>query len=154
MVTIDPDKSILNIPEPIGAKNRPNGPQGEFGEIFRQTMVSTKSKVAETESAPPVSEIRPAQFSSELLPPVNMVVDRVQQLIDTMGVYQQKLIDQGATLKDIQALVQKMASQSESLSATSNLVKGEEKLQAIVNQSLTLASMEIAKFNSGYYIDG
>jgi DNA anti-recombination protein RmuC len=83
-----------------------------------------------------------------------MIVERVQRLIDTMGVYQQKLIDHGATLKDMQTLVQKMTSQSESLSATSNTVEGQEGLKTIVNQSLTLASMEIAKFNSGYYNDG
>ena len=83
-----------------------------------------------------------------------MIVDRVQQLIDTMGVYQQKLTDSGATLKDIQSLVQKMATQSESLSATSNAVEGQKSLKTIVNHSLTLASMEIAKFNSGYYNDG
>lgn len=154
MVTIDPDKLVLNILEQNRAKSLPNGQKGEFDAIFRQSIDSTEFKGAKTESSPLVSEIRPAQFSSESLPTANMVVDRVQQLIDTMGVYQKKLIDQGATLKDIQALVQKMASQSESLSATSRTVKGEERLQAIVNQSLTLASIEIAKFNSGYFNDG
>ena len=83
-----------------------------------------------------------------------MLVDRVQRLIDTMGAYQQKLIDSGATLKDIQSLVQKMANESESLSAKSNAVEGQQRLKTIVDQSLTLASMEIAKFNSGYYNDG
>jgi hypothetical protein len=154
MATIDPDKLILNIPEPNRTKSLPNGHQGEFDAIFRQAVDSTEFKGAKMESAPLVSEIRPAKFSSEWMPSANRVVDRVQELIDTMGLYQHKLIDPGATLKDIQALVQKMTSQSESLSATSNTVEGEERLQAIVNQSLTLASMEIAKFNSGYFNDG
>ena len=83
-----------------------------------------------------------------------MLVDRAQRLIDTMGAYQQKLIDSGATLKDIQSLVEKMATESESLSAATNAVAGQKRLKTIIDQSLTLASMEIAKFNSGHYIKG
>jgi len=65
-----------------------------------------------------------------------------------------KLIDSGATLKDIQSLVEKMATESESLSAATNAVAGQNRLTTIIDQSLTLASMEIAKFNSGHYIKG
>ena len=154
MVTIDPDKPILNIPAQNRTESRPNGQKSDFDAIFRQAVDSTEFKGAKTESAHLISDIRPAKFSSESLPSANMIVERVQRLIDTMGVYQQKLIDHGATLKDMQTLVQKMTSQSESLSATSNTVEGQEGLKTIVNQSLTLASMEIAKFNSGYYNDG
>ena len=154
MVTIDPNKPILNTGEHNRAESQSNVKKGEFDAIFRQAVDSTEFKGAKTESAPFLSEIRPAQFSSESLPSANMTVDRVQQLIDTMGVYQQKLTDSGATLKDIQSLVQKMATQSESINVTSNAMEGQARLKTIVNQSLTLTSMEIAKFNSGYYNDG
>ena len=154
MVTIDPNKPILNTGEHNQAESQSNVKKGEFDAIFRQAVDSTEFKGAKTESAPFLSEIRPAQFSSESLPSANMIVDRVQQLIDTMGVYQQKLTDSGATLKDIQSLVQKMATQSESINVTSNAMEGQARLKTIVNQSLTLTSMEIAKFNSGYYNDG
>ena len=154
MVTIDPNKPILNTGGHNRAESRSNLKKGGFDAIYRQAVDSTEFKGAKTESAPFLSEIRPAQFSSESLPSANVIVDRVQQLIDTMGVYQQKLTDSGATLKDIQLLVQKMATQSESLSATSNAVEGQKSLKTIVNHSLTLASMEIAKFNSGFYNDG
>ena len=154
MVTIDPNKPILNTGEHNRAESQSNIKKGGFDAIFRQAVDSPEFKGAKTESAPFLSEIRPAQFSSESLPSANMIVDRVQQLIDTMGVYQQKLTDSGATLKDIQSLVQKMATQSESINVTSNAMEGQARLKTIVNQSLTLTSMEIAKFNSGYYNDG
>ena len=154
MVTIDPNKPILNTGEHNRTQSQSNVKKGGFDAIFRQAVDSTEFKGAKTESAPFLSEIRPAQFSSESLPSANMIVDRVQQLIDTMGVYQQKLTDSGATLKDIQSLVQKMATQSESINVTSNAMEGQARLKTIVNQSLTLTSMEIAKFNSGYYNDG
>jgi hypothetical protein len=154
MVNIDPDKPILNICDPNREKSLTNGKKSEFDAIFRQAVDSKEFKAAATESAEIISEIRPVKFSDESLPSANLIVDRVQRLIDTMGIYQQKLADRGATLKDIQTLVQQMSSQSESLNDTSNTAEGQEGLKTIVNQSLTLASMEIAKFNSGYYNDG
>lgn len=154
MVIIDPNKPILNHTESDRTGSRSNAKKGEFDAIFRQAVDSTEFKHAGTESTPFLSDIRPTQFSSESLPSENMIVDRVQRLIDTMGIYQEKLVDSGATLKDIHRLVQKMAVESESLSDTSNAVEGQKSLKTIVDQSLTLASMEIAKFNSGFYNDG
>ncbi len=154
METIDPNKPIVNVTGHNKAESRPKVEKGEFDAIFRQAVDSTECKRPKTESAPFLSDIRPAQFSSESLPLEKRLVDRVQRLIDTMGVYQQKLIDSGATLKDIQSLVQQIATESESLSAASTAVEGQNRLKAIVDQSLTLASMEIAKFNSGFYNDG
>ena len=154
MVTIDPNKPMLNATEPNRAESRSNVKKGEFDALFRQAVDSTEAKGVETESARFISQIRPVQFTTDPLPSADRVVDRVQRLIDTMGVYQQKLIESRATLKDIQPLVQEMESQSQTLSAASNAVEGQKNLKTIVNQSLTIASMEIAKFNSGYYNNG
>ncbi len=154
METIDPNKPIVIITEPSQAESQSKVKKGEFDAIFRQTVDSTKVTRPKTESAPFLCDIRPAQFSTESLPSETMLVERVQRLIDTMGAYQQKLIDSGATLKTIQSLVRQMAAENESLGAASTAVQGPKRLQTIVDQSMTLASMEIAKFNSGYYNDG
>lgn len=154
MVTIDPNQPILNITELNQTESRSKIQKGEFEALFRQAVDSTEIKGAKAESTRCISEIRPARFSTEPLPSADMVVDQVQRLIDTMGVYQQKLIENGATLRDIQALVQKMESQSETLSAASSAVEEPESMKKIVNQSMSLAFMEIAKFYSGYYNDG
>jgi len=105
------------------------------------------------ESTHLVSDLRPAQFAAEPLSSTNMVVGQVERLIDTMEVYRQKLIENDATLKDVQTLVQKMASESESLSSASSTVNEQDGLKTIIDQSLMLTSMEIAKFNSGHYND-
>ncbi len=154
MVTINPDKSILDITERNKGGNSQKVNRGEFDAVFRQAVASAEIKGTETEATNFISDIRPAQFTLEPSSSANMVVDQVQRLIDTLEAYQQKLIENGATLKEIHPLVQKMASQSESLYETLSAMGDQETLQTIVNQSLTLASMEIAKFNSGYYNAG
>ena len=154
MVTIDPNKTILNVPHGNKAGNCSNEKKCEFDSILQKVVDSTTTREAGAESTLLVSDVRPARFATEPLPSTNMVVDQVQRLIDTMEVYQQKLIENGATLKDIQPLVQQMKSESESLSATSSAVQAKERLKTIVDQSLMLSSMEIAKFNNGDYNDG
>jgi hypothetical protein len=153
MVTIDPDKSIPNIQEGNKASNRSKIQKGEFDSVFRKVADSTEIKSAEVESTHFISNLRPAQFTTEPSPSTKVVVDQVQRLIDTMEGYQQKLIEKAATLRDIQTLVQKMASESESLGAVSKTVAEQDGLRTIIDQSLMLTSMEIAKFNSGHYND-
>jgi hypothetical protein len=154
MVTLDPNKPVLNPAANDKAENRSRTHNGEFDAFFRQAVGSTEFKHARTESAPFLSDIRPSQFSCESPSSESRIVDRVHRLIDTMEIYQQKLSDRGATLKDIHRLVQRMADESEPLGTASDALEGQKSLKTIVNQSLTLASMEIAKFNSGYYNDG
>ena len=153
MVTIDPDKSIPNIQDGNKASNRSKVQKGEFDSVFREVADSTSMKRAELESTCFISNLRPAQFVTEPPPSTSAVVDKVSHLIDTMEGYQQKLIEKGATLRDIETLVQKMTSESESLGAASSAVDEQDGLRAIIDQSLMLTSMEIVKFNSGHYND-
>lgn len=154
MVTINPDKPIMDIANGNQAERRPGRQKSEFDAIFRQAVDSPAGKDTHTQSTGIRSDIRPSHFSTESFPSTNMVVDQVHRLIDTMEVYQQQLLDRGATLKDIQALVQKMESQSDSITATSSAVGDQDRLKTIVNQCLALTTIEITKFNSGHYNDG
>lgn len=154
MATIDPNHPILKIIEPNKADSRAKTSAGEFDSIFRQCVESTDVSSAAMGQTHFISDIRPAQFSTEPMPPTHLIVDRVQRLMDTMAIYQQKLMENGATLKAIQPVMEKMASDSQSLSAASGTEGVGDELRTIVNQSLMLSSMEIAKFRSGYYNDG
>lgn len=153
MVTIDPDKSILNVHEGSKTPNRSKLQKGEFDSVFREVAGSTSIKRGEVEATHFISNLHPAQFVTESSPSTNAVVDQVSRLIDTMEGYRQKLIEKGATLKDIETLVQKMASESESLGAASSTVDEQDGLRAIIDQSLMLTSMEMVRFNNGHYND-
>jgi hypothetical protein len=62
--------------------------------------------------------------------------------------------ESGATLKEIQPLMERMASHNERLGAIANAAGDQKDLGTIVDQSLMLSSMEIAKYKSGLYNDG
>jgi hypothetical protein len=154
MVTIDPDKSISDITGAKKVQQQDKTDNNEFSAVFRQAAGNQRPETSQQlEPASSVSGIRPVQFENKVMPATNAIVDHVQQLLDTMEAYQQKLTESSATLKTIQPLVDKIAFQSETLAAKAKEAVGVDDLQTIVDQSLTLSSLEIARFRSGQYID-
>jgi hypothetical protein len=153
MIHIDPEKSVSPIVDRKKVESQQKTGKNAFQNFFQQAVGSAKTEESQIESTPFISEIRPVQFETQTAPSTNLIVDRVGHLIDSMEAYQQKLIENGATLKDIEPFIDKLASQSDSLSAISNDSGMEDDLKSIVNQSLLLSSKEIARYKSGQYND-
>ena len=153
MVTIDSNKSIQPIPKAENLSSSSKTKSEAFDAIFKQEMGSKAAAPAQTESPSQMRGIRPAWCVDESQSTASMAIDRISNLIDTMAIYQNKLVENGATLKEMHGLVQQMTSQSESLASLSEKMEESDGLKAIVNQSLMLSSMEISRYYSGYYVD-
>lgn len=153
MVTIDPDKSISAITELKKSKALEKTGTREFDAIFRQAIDIKGAEYVQMESTSSIADIRPAQFETQKTPSASMIVDQVRHLLDTMEAYQQKMIENGATLKEIEPLMDQLAGQSETLTAISKDVGEDDDLKTIINKSLMLSSVEIARFRSGIYND-
>jgi hypothetical protein len=100
------------------------------------------------------AEVQPSNFSTDPSLSTDMVVDKVQRLIDTMEDYQQMIMKKKVRLSEIQPIIKKMTAESQSLSEVSRQLPATDRLRSIVNQSLILSSAEIMKFNSGFYNEG
>ena len=153
MVTIDPDKSIQSLIESKPASHQATTQTGQFDAIFRQTLGEAQGDPATVAPAGFSAEVRPAQFMRQAESTSDLILDQAQALIDTMGVYQQKLEDPGVTLRDLQPLMEQLSRQAEALTTASEGGVEDAGLNTIVNQSLTLSAMEIARFQSGAYND-
>lgn len=154
MVSIDPDSAIADISEKSEEETHVLGQQHGIGDVVNKENDADPEKEEETQSVSFVSDLIPPHFSATTTPPTDMVVDLVQQLIDTMKCYRQKLMEKKASFTDVQTLINKMATQSESLSLVSRQLSLADSLRSIVNQSLILSSAEIVTFNSGMYNGG
>jgi len=156
MVTIDPNKPIQSIVDSKTQSDRAKPADSGFDTIFKQAIKSEDTQTYTAESTLAASDIRPARFSAQTEGDTGVsVVARTEQLVETLEAYQEKLDEVGATMKDVEPLVQQMTSQSEALASMSQSEKGSgDKLQGIVDQALMLSSMEIAKYKSGHYNEG
>ena len=151
MVTIDPDKSISTFSDVKTAKRVDGNAKEDFGKLFSDLVEEKQAPEGESVSPFAGSGIRPSQFDSPSPPASNAVVDQVQHFLDTMQTYQQKLDDGSTSLREIEPLMNTLAEQSRRLTAIAEHIGSEDALKTIVNQSLTLASVEIATFRSGLY---
>ena len=156
MVTIDPNKPIQHIVDPKTERDKAKPANGGFDTIFKQAIKSEETRPPSAETTLAASDIRPARFSTQTEGDTGVsVVARTEQLVETLEAYREKLDEIGATMKDVEPLVQQMTSQSEALASLSQSEEGTgDKLQDIVDQALMLSSMEIAKYNSGHYNEG
>ena len=153
MASITPDRAIFHIPGTDKGGSRPTTPKKGFNEIFNKVATLADDINIEVESTSFVSDIRPPQFS-ETPNKTDIVVDKLQRLIDTIESYRKRLQEKKYSLKEIQPLIKKMVVESESLSEITKKLSAQDSLQSIVNQSLILSSAEVIKFNSGFYNDG
>jgi hypothetical protein len=153
MVIIDSNKPIQPVTK-AGNDTSPSKVQSEgFDAVFKQEMAGKTTAPIKTEPSSQVGDVRPAWFEKATQEPGRTALDRVENLIDTMAAYQNKLIENGATLHDIHGLVQQMTTQSEALARLSEKMDASDDLKVIVNQSLMLSSMEIARYYDGHYVD-
>ena len=151
MVTIDGDKLVGKLDPAHRVSNRPKANIGHFAKVLQSAVQTSAGRPPDLQPAVMIDHIRPAQFETQGSVSADGVLKRVTRLIDTLDRYQQKLSEKGFTLKALQVLVADMTSQSESLRSLAGEVEKRDELRAIVDQSLMLSSVEIARFDGGYY---
>lgn len=155
MDPIDPNKAIRAIAKPDAAKVPSTKGKPSFDAVFKKRLEATHVQPAAAESSMQPSGVHPAQFAVAPQPSDTVVIDQIQNLIDTMDAYRERLVEKGTVLKEVAPLVQQMESQSETLSAASESAGGQDtSLQEMIDQSLMLSTLEISKFRSGCYNDG
>ena len=87
-------------------------------------------------------------------PDRQFTVERIENLIDLLDQYRQKLADPLVTLKKIDSIVKEVAQEKENLAPVLDSLQDGEELKKILNQTLVTASLEVTKFYRGDYITG
>ncbi len=100
----------------------------------------------------PISSISPIQL--DMLSPAQngSIADRVENLLNMLDEYQQKLKDPHFSLKEIDPLVKQMEKEEENLAPILDSLVEDDGLKDILNQALVTSSLETIKFNRGDYI--
>jgi hypothetical protein len=71
--------------------------------------------------------------------------------IDVLDAYQQRLADPQCSLRDVAAAFQRLEDEHGRLSQMAQGASLDRDLQAVVNEALTTATLEIHRFRSGLY---
>lgn len=138
-----------HLVEPINKSKSPA--DNEFSKILKESVESTQKESTKPQS---MKAIQPGSGIQLFTPsPVNQqfTIERIENLINLLDQYRQKLSDPQITLKTVAPLVKEMEQAKESLRPILDSLKDGEEIKAILNQTLVTTSLEIAKYYRGDY---
>ena len=124
----------------------------DFGAVLKNEVEKSSNEISWNQKIPPTSSISPIQLNM-LSPSQNRsIIDRVENLLNVLNEYQQKLKDPHFSLKEIDPLVKQMEKEKENLAPVLDSLLEDDGLKDILNQALVTSSLETIKFNRGDYI--
>jgi len=124
----------------------------DFGAVLKNEVEKSSELKPGPQKMPSISSISPLQLNM-LSPSQNgSIIDRVENLLNVLDEYQQKLKDPHFSLKEIDPLVKQMEKEKENLAPVLDSFLEDDGLKDILNQTLVTSSLETIKFNRGDYI--
>ena len=123
-----------------------------FGAILKETVKnSTTAGLAplQTTFINPVPGLQPASSS---LSDHQFAANSIEDMINLLDRYREKLADPRITMKQIDPVIREMTREMENLTPVLDSLPADEGLKNILNQTLVTISLEISKFYRGDYI--
>ena len=137
-------------PEKINKNEKAQGI--DFGAVLKTEVEKSSNTISGNQKMPSISSISPIQLNM-LSPAQNeSIIDRVENLLNVLDEYQQKLNDPHFSLKEIDPLVKQMEEEKKYLAPVLDSLAEDDGLKDILNQALVTSSLETIKFNRGDYI--
>jgi len=137
-------------PEKISKNEKAQGI--DFGAVLKNEVEKSSNAISTNQKIPSTSSISPIQL--DMLSPAQneSIIDRVENLLNVLAEYQQKLKDPHFSLKEIDPLVKQMEKEKENLAPVLDSLVEDGGLKDILNKTLVTSSLETIKFNRGDYI--
>ena len=123
-----------------------------FKAVLKNEVGKSSKVITQNQKMPSISSISPMQLN--LLSPTQSksIVERVENLLNVLDEYQQKLKNPHISLKEINPLIKQMEQEKENLVPILDSISGNGGLKEILNQAIVTSSLETIKFNRGDYI--
>ena len=124
----------------------------DFGTVLKNEVEKTTELNSEHQKMSSISSISPIQLNMLHSGQNNSIIDRVDNLLNILDKYRQKLRDPHSSLKEIDPLVKQMENEKDNLASVLNSLAEDDGLKDILNQLLVTSSLETIKFNRGDYV--
>lgn len=143
---------ILKIAGHQKASKDAKGTGNKFDEILQQTINRSSNSEAHAMALPPAQNISSIRF--DLISNFDKAqnIKRVENFLDVLENYQEKLGDPTVTLKEIYPLVAHMESEIDYILPLLESLPKEDKMKNILNSTLITSTVEAIKFNRGDYL--
>ena len=121
----------------------------DFKAVLKNEVEQSSNVISQNQKMPSISSISPIQLNM-LSPTQNKsIIERVENLLNILDEYQEKLKDPGISLKEIDPVIKQMEKEKKNLAPVLDLIVEGDGLKNILNQTLVTSSLETIKFNRG-----
>ena len=144
---INPFDPTQAMPRSASNDSKNGEPSVDFSHVLNKRIDNVSKSQAMVRSQPK-SALNPAFFETQ-----DSFQKQTTRLMQSLEQYQSLLGDSRANLRQIEPTVLKMKKQAE---LSENLLKtmaAESPMKPVLEELLTLTSVEIARFDQGYYMD-
>jgi len=131
-------------------KSESKGPG--FDSVLKDAVEKNTPQKTKMRGTQIVSQLNPIQMREFSISENKIILDRMEDFIDMLEVYQKQLSDPGKSLRDMSSTVQQLKKGREVLMNDLDLVSEDKELKKILSDTLITASIEIEKFDKGIYI--
>lgn len=130
---------------------RPQAGSGAFAELLKTRLAAGEAeKTAAVPSGPvPLSGV---QMTAPLQPGTFSPLEGTERLLSLMDAYRGQLTDGGASLRQIEPTVRRMAEALPELEASCERLPADDGLRQVANEAMVAARTEILRFERGDYI--
>ena len=150
---IEPTPKIFDIVKPRSQENEKNKPSQTFGDILSEKTQSSASSASHKISGPPpLAGLSPVNLMpSEQRVNKSVVIDKLEKLLDVLDQYQMQIENQNISLRDIEPITRNMMDRVDELAPELDKLDPDDSLSPILNETLVTVSLEVKKFENGWY---
>ncbi len=123
----------------------------KFGEILQRTIESTETQTQKGAGAQAVAGLQGIQASGVIEEQRAPVLERVEQLLDTLEEYQRNLGSASIPAESLMPLVSRMEDHNKALAAVLVTLPDGDNLKDVLNRVLITSVVEVEKFKRGDY---
>ena len=135
------------------SKTKAQPPAGkEFGAILKETVKNSTTAVVAPLRTTFINPLPGLQPASSSLSNHQFSASSIEDMINLLDRYREKLADPRITMKQIDPDIREMTREIENLAPVLDSLPADEGLRNILNQTLVTVSLEISKFYRGDYI--
>jgi len=128
----------------------PKNTGSEFSTILEESLKNGSNENTAVSQGSKIEGISKTQFDI-LSKAENPAIGQVENYLNILDEYQEKLGNPDVPLKELSPLLDQMNAENGQLSSALDSLSDEDELKGIVNETLILSSLETIKFNRGDY---
>jgi hypothetical protein len=147
---IKTDELSRLITEQVGKKPKQKEAT-KFGEILQRTIESTETQTQKGTGAQAVASVQGVQGPGTVEEQQGPILERVEQLLDTLEEYQRNLGSASIPSESLKPLINRMEDHNKALAAVLVTLPDGDNLKDVLNRVLITSVVEVEKFKRGDY---